>query len=251
LALTLRLAVPAILLLRRGGKFSDRQISKYLLKSLLCFGIAVFALVAVRYVKLPYVGLIVVALAIPTFKANVRRWSNWYVGKRGEVLVAEALKSLPNEYVLLNDLVLPEGGGNVDHLVIGPNGLFVIETKNYSGSVKCQGDIWCVNGRKVRSLSKQAKRNAIAIKRNLEAVFTEHRTRVPFVNALLVFANSGVKLNLIEPTVPVLRASELPRYLAEYHEAGTRQPALPEVSRAIVHHLLLLQPKPDQLIANQ
>ena len=92
---------------------------------------------------------------------------------------------------MLNDLTLPNGRGNVDHLVIGPNGLFVIETKNYSGYVKCFRDTWYVNGREVSSLSKQAKRNAMAIKHNLDGVFAEHRTTVPFVNALLVFVKGN------------------------------------------------------------
>ncbi len=59
---------------------------------------------------------------------------------------------------------MPDGRGNVDHLVMGPNGLFAIETKNYSTFVKCSGDDWFVNGKKIRSLSKQAKRNAIAVR---------------------------------------------------------------------------------------
>jgi len=41
----------------------------------------------------------------------------------------------------MNDLMLPDDKGNVDHLVMGPNGLFVIETKNYSTFVNCLGDV--------------------------------------------------------------------------------------------------------------
>jgi Nuclease-related domain len=53
-----------------------------------------------------------------------------------------------DDHVLFNDLTLSDSRGNVDHLVIGPNGLFVIESKTYSGYVKCFGDTWYVNGRK-------------------------------------------------------------------------------------------------------
>ena len=45
--------------------------------------------------------------------------------------------------------MLPDGKGNVDHLVMGPNGLFALETKNYSTIVKCSGDDWFVNGKKI------------------------------------------------------------------------------------------------------
>ena len=74
---------------------------------------------------------------------------------------------------------MPDGRGNVDHLVMGPNGLFAIETKNYSTFVKCSGDDWFVNGKKIRSLSKQAKRNAIA--------------------ALLVFVNGNGRFSIKKP----------------------------------------------------
>ena len=64
----------AMLMLRKGGKFTDQQIRKYLKKALLCCAIAVVA-IATRYVQLPLAGLITTVLAIALFKANFTRWS--------------------------------------------------------------------------------------------------------------------------------------------------------------------------------
>ena len=138
-----------MLMLRTGGQFADSQIRKYLIRALLCFGIAVGAAFATRYIQLSFVGPIATVFAVAVFKESFRRWSNWFVGKRGEMAISDALKSLPDDYVPLNDLMLPNGKGNVDHLIIGLNGLFVIETKNYSSFVKCVGDDWFVNGKKI------------------------------------------------------------------------------------------------------
>ena len=59
------------------------------------------------------------------------------VGARGERRVAGRLREgLPPEYVVVNDLYLPLDDGTttqIDHVVVGPTGIFVIETKNYSG----------------------------------------------------------------------------------------------------------------------
>ena len=239
-----------MLMLREGGKFTDHQIRKYVKQALFCFGIAIVAIFATRYIQLPLVGLITTALAIVVFKANFRRWCNWSVGKRGEMEISEALRSLPDDYVLLNDLMLPDGKGNVDHLVMGPNGLFAIETKNYSTYVKCLGDEWFVNGKKIHSLSKQAKRNAMAVRDNLAAVFADQRQRIPFVTALIVFANGNGRLSIKNPTVPVLRSSELAKFLARYNSARPPSITSPDLKRAIVHHLHLLQQKPDKLVAN-
>jgi hypothetical protein len=96
--------------------------------------------------------------------------------------------------------------------------------------VKCWADTWYVNGRKIPSLSKQAKRNAMAIKNNLDAVFAEHRTTVPFVNALLVFVNGNGRLNIKDPTIPVLRSSELARFIAGYTSTKTRSPRVTRVN---------------------
>lgn len=57
-------------------------------------------------------------------------------GKQGENSVARILKKLPKrEYRVINDVVLPTpyGSSQIDHIVVSPYGIFVIETKNYSG----------------------------------------------------------------------------------------------------------------------
>lgn len=58
-------------------------------------------------------------------------------GKRGERLVARRLqRGLPAEYRILNDIYLPLPDGTttqVDHIVVSQYGIFVVETKTYSG----------------------------------------------------------------------------------------------------------------------
>ncbi len=57
------------------------------------------------------------------------------IGKRGEKRVAGKLNWLPKEYITLNDILLPTkyGTTQIDHIVVSPYGVFVIETKNYKG----------------------------------------------------------------------------------------------------------------------
>mgnify|MGYP001589785998 CR=1 FL=1 len=58
-------------------------------------------------------------------------------GKAGELAVAAHAKLYLNErYALLNDLTLPDGQAGttqIDHILLSPYGIFVIETKNYTG----------------------------------------------------------------------------------------------------------------------
>ena len=57
------------------------------------------------------------------------------IGKLGEKRVASKLDWLPKEYITLNDILLPTNYGTtqIDHIVVSPYGIFVIETKNYKG----------------------------------------------------------------------------------------------------------------------
>src|SRR5690606_16421614 len=78
-----------------------------------------------------FLGLLLAALV--WFKWNLPKIK----GMAGEKQVARILNTLdPNEYILMNDLYLPKEDGKttqIDHILIGPQGIFVIETKNYKG----------------------------------------------------------------------------------------------------------------------
>jgi len=236
-----------MLVLRQGGQFTDQQIDFHLTKTFRYFILTAFVLVISGYLRQLLVGLFGLVLLIISAKQSLRYWARWRLGKQGESAVVAALTVLPNDYLLLNDLVLPEGKGNVDHLLIGPTGLFVIETKNYKTRVKCVGDQWFVNGFRVKSLSRQVKRNAVMVRDNIQQVCRDHGARTPFVNPLLVFVRPNSRLMLETPTVPVLTAGQLAGYIQNYQppdrNQAVRQPnALPhEVIHAIVHRFHYLQ----------
>lgn len=68
--------------------------------------------------------------------------SIWYnsttqKGKRGEKRVATILSQLPEEYIILNDLIIQteKGTTQIDHTIVSKYGVFVIETKNYRGEI--------------------------------------------------------------------------------------------------------------------
>lgn len=58
-------------------------------------------------------------------------------GKQGEITVKSILCQLPEEYYVLNDVVLltERGTTQIDHIVVSPYGVFIIETKNYIGTI--------------------------------------------------------------------------------------------------------------------
>jgi hypothetical protein len=236
-----------MLLLRNGGKFTDSQIKKYLKLSAIYFAVAYVGIFVAYQLKAPLFGLAIFALAFIAFKDRFIRWGKWFVGKRGELAVTEVLKDLPNDYAMLNDIMLPNGRGNIDHVIVAPHGLYVVETKNYSGRVKCLGDKWYVNGWPIKSLSKQDKGNAMTLRDNLAPVFAEHDFVIPFIQSVLVFVKYRGWVNVSKPTVPVLKTEELVDFIQkdprepQYKKDRADPARIAALKRAIVHRLHELQ----------
>ena len=65
----------------------------------------------------------------------------WAAGSAGELLVADELgRVLDDGWTLLRGY--RNRGGEIDHLLLGPRGLFAIEVKNQNARVNCHGDQW-------------------------------------------------------------------------------------------------------------
>lgn len=77
---------------------------------------------------------IAILLLIPGKKSPVY---TLFAGLRGEYTVSKELHRLGGKYIILNDLMLRTAYGTcqIDHIVLSPYGIFVVETKNISGKI--------------------------------------------------------------------------------------------------------------------
>lgn len=161
-----------------------------------------------------------------------KNYTNYQSGLEAEDLVVQYLQNLSDDYFLINDIKLPDSRGNIDHVVLGPNGIFVIETKNYSGQLICNGDEWLRHyegGMKISmkgrpywqedrdydlgSPSKQVKRGAVKIKQIIESSKVFAKPLKVWVEGIVVFTNPSVELQLSNITVPILQIDELYTYI--------------------------------------
>jgi hypothetical protein len=83
----------------------------------------------------PVVVLCIAAIAIPISLIKIRQIQNQIknkqLGRQGEIEVGQLLEGLrKNGYVIFHDIVADDF--NIDHVVIAPNGIFAVETKNWS-----------------------------------------------------------------------------------------------------------------------
>jgi hypothetical protein len=104
----------------------------------------------------------------------------------------------------------------------------VIETKRVAGTIACRGDGWTVNGRPVRSYSKQAKASAMAVKKFVTSRCPELGHE--YVQAAVVLTDPLCRAVVQNSQVAVVRFSELLPLIATL-ASQRRMPA--EQARAI------------------
>src|SRR4029450_11931465 len=82
-------------------------------------------------------GLVVAALVGWRLRVHPSEQARtWQRGAQGERRGGRLLARLPRDgYVVFHNLALPGSPANVDHLVIGPSGVFVIDSKQWTGSI--------------------------------------------------------------------------------------------------------------------
>jgi Nuclease-related domain/TadE-like protein len=175
------------------------------------------------------------------------REAQQHMGRSGEHLVRATLAAeLPEDYVLLNGLILPRGAGDVDHLVVGPSGVFVLETKTMAGSIVCDADgTWRRTkvGRAGTPYGAYIGDPATQVRRNIHAVRECLRRRAPqlflgpplWIEGLVVFAHPATELATEHSRVPTVRLAEA---AARIRSNRPRRPLEPQDTIAVTAALL-------------
>jgi hypothetical protein len=129
----------------------------------------------------------------------------WRHGAHGERRTARLLDRLqPHGWVVLHDLAVPGSRANLDHLLIGPGGVFVVDSKQYSGRLQLGADGTLWHGRYPLTLTLRAVR--------FEADCATAVLGVPAVEAVPVVAVHGAPVpwgSLQVDAVTVVAAGQL------------------------------------------
>jgi hypothetical protein len=215
--------------IKGSSSYLKNQVRKNLAKAALSaiifatiFAILIYEILSTFQVDmLEEAGLVFLLAPLATFYFYLRKYHIYRGGWHGQKEVSTLLShTLSNDYYLLNDLYLRDGGGDIDHIVLGPNGVFVLETKNWNGSVSCNGDEWQRMGKRnfSGSPSRQVKRNAARIKQIFDNS-PDLKSLSIWVEGIVVLTNNHATLHFNNPTVPILKLSQLPNYIAEFRSS--------------------------------
>ena len=80
----------------------------------------------------------------------------WRKGANGERVTGFWLGRLPEGWFAFHDIPIGDRGANVDHFVVGPGGVFTINTKNLTGEVRVNPRSIVHNGHRTSFLPKAA-----------------------------------------------------------------------------------------------
>ncbi|MBI9020355.1 MAG: NERD domain-containing protein [Verrucomicrobia bacterium] len=142
-------------------------------------------------------GFLLLALAVVLslfIGWSARRLRSFLKGAEGEEKVARILSFLPANHTVFNDLELDGQGADFDHVVVAPSGVFVIETKSWSGEIAFEnGQVLCNGQPPNRSPLKQVREAAARLADHLAA------TRCPEVPIypVLCFVDNQLKDGLV------------------------------------------------------
>jgi hypothetical protein len=146
----------------------------------------------------------VLAAAATLLCRGVGKVENFFKGARGEEKVAGILAGLPDGYHVFNDV--SSAAGQIDHVVVGPAGVFAVETKNWSSAVTFEnGSVFAGGRAPSRSPLDQVRREADAVYALLRRSGWKGE-----VTPLLVFASDTFRPRVAEiEGVVAMNAAEL------------------------------------------
>jgi hypothetical protein len=153
----------------------------------------------------------------------------WYIGAEGEIAVGRELAGLPTGWTVFHAVPIGTLGSDIDHLVVGPGGVFTLNTKHHLGK-----KIWVgrrammVNGRKVPYL-----RNADYEANRVHKLLSERMSLPPQVHPVLaIVAPKQITIREEPDRVTVLNSRALRSWLEK------RPVVLPAAEVAAVTALL-------------
>jgi len=161
-------------------------------------------------------GFIAVVIAVRLGRPVTRRLRSVRNGRRGERLVADLLRGLPDDYWLVNDVSLGLARGTIDHVLIGPCGVVVIDTNDLAGHIRCWENSWSVNGYRQADISQRVNSWACAIRYFLSEKHPDlAASALRWVESVVVFTHPLCHVEASDTRATVVRYSQLYQTVVE------------------------------------
>ncbi|MFZ2225459.1 MAG: nuclease-related domain-containing protein [Candidatus Deferrimicrobium sp.] len=158
-------------------------------------------------------AIFVIGIKLLEKKANVtiKRAKQAERGAVAEEKTGEILDGLPEGNFVVHDF--DTGRGNIDHILVGPKGIFTLEVKSHRGTVTFDNGNLLRDGKPFeKNFVKQAWAECFAVRE----ILAKWEIKEPVAEPLIVFSNAFVKVRGKANGVAVINLKFLQSYLERF-----------------------------------
>jgi hypothetical protein len=176
--------------------------------------------------------LLIATVLLRYFAPTIKGWF-------GEKQIAALLARLPkDEYYIMNDLLIPVPNGTtqIDHVVVSPYGVFVIETKNYKGWISGNEykDTW------TQSIYRHKERFMNPLHQNyghIQAIkaLLPNGLDVPFISVVAFSPNCTLK---VTSKSHVIYFGQLVKTIRQYQDKMIHEDALEIIKNTMINNAI-------------
>lgn len=196
-----------------GKGYAEKKSSKY--NSILIIG-AFFSIIGLLGFIVTFLSLFILIIGAGLIYYGYNNGKSWNKGIKGEYIVAEYLNQLPEDYFVFNDVKFPGSYGNLDHVVVGPTGIYVIETKNYKGFFLVKGnELFYKNGNRVKKAKGQPGKQVMANSMSLKKFLEDNGVNMDgvWISSIVTLIDNNFKIEQKPKYYNILFPSTIPQFI--------------------------------------
>lgn len=161
---------------------------------------------------------------------------NWMELLEAEDAVIETFANhLDDDYHLICNALLLEGGPDADLILVGPNGVWAVEFVHISGDFKASGESWLAYDSTTKDYT-PAEPDPVAAARDNANVIYEHlhsqNLPVPWVNPAVILTDSSINVYTESPAVAIVRREEVYQFVTQ--DVHDQDPVMDEADVASI-----------------
>lgn len=217
--------------LYRGKSLLRKKRDQYFIFSGISILISILSIVAFVQYNAIIFGPIIFLASVIISRVLFIKGKITSAGVKGEKISLKISKKLPNDYLVFNNLFIDYDGrkSELDLVVVGSNGIFIIEVKNHNGIITGDKDDYDWVQHKTGQKGGQYKStmgNPIKqVKRQTYLLSKEFKSEGlnVWIQGVVFFSNKLVKLDINDNLVPVfsINDNELINYIKTYKSNNT------------------------------
>ncbi len=127
-------------------------------------------------------------------------------------------ENLDDDYHLIVNVLLLEGGPDADLLLVGPNGVWVAQFVYGGGEFKAEGDQWLVHNPQSKAVEPAESNPVTAAKDNAGAVYEYLHSKelfVPWVNPLILLTDPAITVFSEGSAISIVKTEEVYQFVTQ------------------------------------